>query len=187
MSYIFFQEIIFFINFNFIFMTNYIHSVYCTVAMAKIKHLLQKVHFIWLFFFLFYVCFVFNSKVSSALTLATSGDYEPYEFYKDGKLVGIDIDLAKELGKIMGIKIEIVDTGNFDTIFDDLDAGKYDGVMAGCDKTSERDAKFSVTDSYINGVVMYLQKGSDYIDPLNLAISELKNNGVIDKIANKYK
>ena len=168
-------------------MTNYIHFFYFNNATAKIKHFLKKVYFILLFLFLFYVGTIFNSKVSNALTLATSGDYEPYEFYKDGKLVGIDIDLAKELGKIIGIKIDIVDTGSFDTIFDDLDAGKYDGVIAGCDKTSERDAKFSVTDSYINGVVMYLQKGSDYVEPLNFAISELKSNGVIDQIASKYK
>ena len=50
-------------------------------------------------------------KDKGTLTVALSPDYAPFEFQmlKDGKneIVGSDVDLAKEIGKALGVKVNI--------------------------------------------------------------------------------
>ena len=52
-------------------------------------------------------------KDSGKIVLGTCADYPPYEFHKqiDGKdeIVGFDIDIAKEIAKDLGVKLEIKD------------------------------------------------------------------------------
>src|SRR6266852_1916024 len=61
---------------------------------------------------------------ASGITVATDPTYAPNEFLdKDGKtIIGMDVDLAKALGQVLGVKITVVKAG-FDAIIPGLASG----------------------------------------------------------------
>ena len=94
------------------------------------------------------------------LKIGTNAEYTPMEYKnKDNKLVGFDIDfgnaLAKELStKDKKIKASWKDT-SFDGIFNGLNSGQYDCIIAGVSNTSKRQKSFAMSDSYLgNGIVI---------------------------------
>jgi polar amino acid transport system substrate-binding protein len=81
------------------------------------------------------------AKVKSKGTLVVGSDatYAPMEFVApDGKTItGVDVDLAKELGDVMGIKLNVVNA-TFDGIIPGLASGKYGLGMSSFTDTKER-------------------------------------------------
>jgi polar amino acid transport system substrate-binding protein len=78
---------------------------------------------------------------SKVLTLVTSPDYPPYEFYDtsggERKIVGFDIDIANYIVKELGYELKIQES-NFDGLVPALQAKRADFVMAGMTPTEER-------------------------------------------------
>lgn len=87
-----------------------------------------------------------NNKV---LRFATNATFEPFEYYKDGKIVGIDVDVAHAIGDVLGFDVEIVDM-EFDAIITSVQTGKADAGIAGITVTPERKKNISFTDAYTN-------------------------------------
>ena len=81
------------------------------------------------------------AKVKSKGTLVVGSDatYAPMEFVApDGKTIkGVDVDLAKELGDVMGIKLNVVNA-TFDGIIPGLASGKFGLGMSSFTDTKER-------------------------------------------------
>jgi polar amino acid transport system substrate-binding protein len=79
-------------------------------------------------------------KSKGTLTIASDGAYPPNEFIgADGKTVeGMDPDLAKALGDVLGLQIKVVVT-TFDGIIPGLAAGRYDLGMSSFTDTKERE------------------------------------------------
>lgn len=73
------------------------------------------------------------------LTVASDATYAPMEFVaKNGKtVVGVDADLAKALGSVLGLKLKVVNA-TFDTIIPGLQSGKYDIGMSSFTDTKAR-------------------------------------------------
>ena len=78
-------------------------------------------------------------RSKGTLTVASDATYAPMEFIaKDGKtVVGVDADLAKALGTVMGLKLK-VENASFDGIIPGLKAGKYDIGMSSFTDTKAR-------------------------------------------------
>ncbi len=78
-------------------------------------------------------------RSKGTLTVASDATYAPMEFIaKDGKtVVGVDADLAKALGTVMGLKLS-VQNASFDGIIPGLKAGKYDIGMSSFTDTKAR-------------------------------------------------
>jgi polar amino acid transport system substrate-binding protein len=91
------------------------------------------------------------------LRVATEGAYAPFSFCgtpqapvpctSPNELKGFDIDVAKEVCKIMEYRCEFV-THAFDTIFDDLAAGNYEAVFSAAGYTADRATKGRYTITY---------------------------------------
>ena len=86
------------------------------------------------------------------LTVATSPDYAPFEFYaldKDGKptLAGFDMDLAQYIADYLGLTLEIVPM-DFDGTILELGNKKCDLGMAGYSADPERLIYMDFTDVY---------------------------------------
>lgn len=82
----------------------------------------------------------------SKIRIATEGAYAPWNYTSpDGKLVGYEIDLAKELCNRMKAECEIV-AQDWDGMLPALNAGKFDAIIASMGVTPERQkvAAFSV-------------------------------------------
>ncbi len=78
-------------------------------------------------------------RSKGTLTVASDATYAPMELIaKDGKtVVGVDADLAKALGTVMGLKFN-VQNASFDGIIPGLKAGKYDIGMSSFTDTKAR-------------------------------------------------
>jgi polar amino acid transport system substrate-binding protein len=73
------------------------------------------------------------------LTVAADATYAPMEFVaSNGKtVVGVDADLAKAIGDVLGLKLNVVNA-TFDTIIPGLQSGKYDLGMSSFTDTKAR-------------------------------------------------
>ena len=82
-----------------------------------------------------------SSVGKETLTMITSPDYPPYEFYEtkggERKIVGFDIDIANYLQKELGFKLNITQS-DFNGLIPALQANRADFVMAGMTPTPER-------------------------------------------------
>lgn len=89
------------------------------------------------------------------LTMATSPDFAPYEFYaigEDGKptLAGFDIALAKYIADFIGLELDIVPM-DFNGTLMELAAKKADIGMAGYSPDPDREDAMSFSNIYYTG------------------------------------
>lgn len=89
------------------------------------------------------------------LTVATSPDFAPYEFYaigEDGspKLAGFDMALAQYIADYLGLELEVV-TVDFDGVLTELQTKSVDLGMAGLSPDPKREAIMDFSDIYYTG------------------------------------
>lgn len=89
------------------------------------------------------------------LTIATSPDFAPYEFYaidEDGtpSLAGFDMALAQYIADYMGLELEVV-TVDFDGVLTELQTKSVDLGMAGLSPDPVREAAMDFSDIYYEG------------------------------------
>lgn len=91
-------------------------------------------------------------KSKGTITVAADASYPPNEFVgPDGKtVVGMDADLMKALGAVMGLKVNIVNQ-TFDSIIPGLASGKYDVGASSFTDTKEREKTVDFVDYFIAG------------------------------------
>lgn len=89
------------------------------------------------------------------LIMVTEAGFAPYEYYKDGEIVGVDIDIAEEIAKEMGKKLIVKDVA-FDSIINEVKSGKADFGAAGISYDEERakNVDFSINYSVSRQVVI---------------------------------
>ena len=96
-------------------------------------------------------------KQKGVMTVAMSGEYPPFSQPSlKGGLEGFDVDVANELGKRLGVKVNVVKT-EFPSIIAGIQAGIFDLAVASQSKTPER-AKavdFTAEPYYYDGVQLF--------------------------------
>jgi octopine/nopaline transport system substrate-binding protein len=91
----------------------------------------------------------------SQVRIASTGDFAPWNSTDDsGQLAGFEIDLGKNLCTRMGVDCQFVLTP-WDGVFDKLEAGEYDAIMASVSRTDERETRFEFSDAYACGGVKF--------------------------------
>lgn len=101
------------------------------------------------------VAVVIETVTPGVLTVATSPDFAPYEFYaldESGTptLAGFDMDLAQYIADYLGLELEVIPM-DFDGTIMELAAGKVDLGMAGYSPDPDRADKMDFSDIYITG------------------------------------
>lgn len=121
---------------------------------------MKKFKSLKLFFFLFILIFGY-SLASQKLYVGTEAEFEPFEYMQDGKVVGFDIDLIREISKLINKDIQI-DTMKFDGLLPALQAKKIDVIIAGMTVTDERKKFVNFSDTYyISEQMIVLNKESN--------------------------
>jgi polar amino acid transport system substrate-binding protein len=102
------------------------------------------------------------------LTTCTHLPYKPFQFERDGKIVGFDVDLVDLVAKELGVRQEIVDTP-FEGIQsgEDLNARKCDIAAAAMTITPERAEKIAFSDPYFDANQALLVKKDSGIETLD--------------------
>jgi polar amino acid transport system substrate-binding protein len=97
-------------------------------------------------------------KSKGSLTVAADATYAPNEFIgSDGHtVVGMDADLAKALGQVMGLKVNLVNA-TFDTIIPGIASGKYDLGMSSFTDTKARQQTVNFVTYFVAGTSFYVK------------------------------
>ena len=107
-----------------------------------------------------------DTQEPAVLHMATEGTFPPYEYYDNGQLVGIDIEVAGAIAEKLGMKLETTDIA-FDSIIPGVQAGKYDIGMAGVTVNEDRLQQVNFSDSYATGVQVVIVKEGGKVQSLD--------------------
>lgn len=96
-----------------------------------------------------------ETVTDGVLTVATSPDFAPYEFYAIGEdgtpqLAGFDIALAQYIADYMGLELEIIPV-DFDGVISELQTKSVDLGMAGLSPDPDRESVMDFSDIYYTG------------------------------------
>ena len=96
-----------------------------------------------------------TTVTEGSLTVATSPDFAPYEFYAidengEPKLAGFDMDLAQYIADYLGLELEVIPM-DFDGTIMELQSGNVDLGMAGYSPDPDRADSMDFSDVYITG------------------------------------
>jgi octopine/nopaline transport system substrate-binding protein len=106
------------------------------------------------------------------IKIGTEGAYPPWNYFDEsGKLVGFEIELAKDLCGRMNIECEIV-TQKWRGIIKALNQGRYDAIMAAMSITEPRKEKVTFSRSYADTPNIFVVRKDN---PLANFQSELKH------------
>ena len=105
--------------------------------------------------------FGFSACGKEKLIVYTEAGFAPFEYVSKGKIVGVDVDIMKEVGKKLGKKVVFEDV-SFDTIVDIVAEGKLCNVgAAGISITEERAAKVDFSTEYYTAKLYVIYKVSE--------------------------
>ena len=97
-------------------------------------------------------------RSNGTLVMATNAAFEPYEYYKDQKIVGIDADMAQAVCDILGMELKIEDM-EFDAIINAVTSGKADVGVAGMTVTEDRLQSVDFSDPYTTATQVIVVRG----------------------------
>jgi polar amino acid transport system substrate-binding protein len=102
-----------------------------------------------------------------ALTIGTDASYAPNEFIdKDGKtVIGMDADLAKAMGDVMGLKVTL-QNAPFGTLVEGVKSGKFDMGVSSFTINAEREAQVDMV-SYYSAGTSWAAPSDATLDPEN--------------------
>lgn len=100
------------------------------------------------------------------LTMGTSPDYPPYEFYDisggQEEIVGFDIDIANRIAEELGFELQVMGM-DFSGLIPALQANRVDFVMAGMTPTEERLQNVDFSDVYFTAQNTIVSKADSEI------------------------
>ena len=97
-------------------------------------------------------------RSNGTLVMATNAAFEPYEYYENQEIVGIDADMAQAVCDILGMELKIEDM-EFDSIINAVTSGKADIGVAGMTITEDRLQNVDFSDPYTTATQVIVVRG----------------------------
>ena len=88
-----------------------------------------------------------NDNQNGTLTMLCDPYFNNRVYSDDGNIVGLDVDIAREICNCLGYDLEIV-TADFDELFVKLDEGEGDFIISACEVNKEREEFYLLSDTY---------------------------------------
>jgi Na+/H+-dicarboxylate symporter/ABC-type amino acid transport substrate-binding protein len=83
----------------------------------------------------------------------------PYVFAdREGKLVGLDVEMAQVLGRDLGVKVEFIELEDLTALSPLLSSGRIDLAMSGIAVTPERAGEMLFSDPYLDETLAFVVK-----------------------------
>ncbi len=137
--------------------------------------------------------FVIGNVYADKIKIGTEGAYPPWNS-KDaaGNLIGFEVELAKELCKIMKHNCTIVEQ-DWDGMIPALVSRKFDAIMAGMSITAERKKTINFSQGYADEVAsLAVMKGSKNVglktlSAINLTDINAEEQATLDTLTKSFK
>jgi polar amino acid transport system substrate-binding protein len=101
------------------------------------------------------------------IIIGTDATYPPNEFTEGGDIVGMDIDLGKAIGQVLGLEVEFVNAP-FDSIIPGVQADRFELAMSSFTANAERQKVVDFATYFNAGTQWATRAGNpDGIDPDN--------------------
>ena len=122
-------------------------------------------------YILLFVCGLFiltgcGKRNSNELIMVTEAGFAPYEYYENSEVVGVDVDIAREIAKEMGKTLVIKDIA-FDSIINEVKTGKADFGAAGISYSEERAKNVDFSINYAVSKQVVIVKNDSSITDIN--------------------
>lgn len=114
-----------------------------------------------------------NLFSAAPLIVGTNAEFPPYTYIEKGKIVGFDIDIAKEVAERLGREMQLKDMP-FDALIPAVSLGQVDFVAAGMSATEERAKRVLFTKTYLSGDPFVI-----FTTKQKLNLDELKGKTVV--------
>ena len=102
-----------------------------------------------------------SGKKKDTLVMATEAGFRPYEYYEGEEVVGVDVDIAREIAAEMGAEL-VIENMEFSSIIPAVKSGKADFGAAGISISEERATQVDFTIEYATSKQVILTvEGSD--------------------------
>ena len=88
-----------------------------------------------------------GSSSEGHVHIVTHANWNPFEYLKDGKIRGFDIDLIEEASKRAGLTPDITDAG-WEAIFEQIRTGQADAAVSGITITDDRKKTYLFSKPY---------------------------------------
>lgn len=131
---------------------------------------MRRVSFVLLTLILVFAGFV-SVGAAQVLRVGSDVDYPPFEYVEErtGEYIGFDMAIIREVGKRMGMEVQIQNTA-WDGIIPGLVAGHYDVIISAMTITDERAQAVDFSDPYFaTGQVIVVRADDDSVqEPADL-------------------
>lgn len=117
---------------------------------------------------------------NGTLTIATNAEFPPYEYYENGEIVGIDMDIMRAVCDELGLELKIEDMA-FDSIISAVSTGKVDVGAAGFTVTEERKKNINFSDTYTTSKQVIIVKDDSAVAAGSTFRERLYDNFVKDQ------
>ncbi|HST71107.1 ABC transporter substrate-binding protein [Kocuria sp. U4B] len=115
-----------------------------------------------------------------SLTVCSESNYPPFEMEQGGEMVGLDMDLGREIAADLGVEMKNTTLG-FESIESGvaLDTGQCDVAISALSITEERRTVMDFSDPYYDNEVGLVTDGEDGVDSIETAREEQVPVGVM--------
>jgi len=111
-------------------------------------------------------------KNENEFVVATEAGFAPYEYYENGEIVGVDIDIAKEIARELGKELVVKDVA-FDSIINEVKTGKSDIGAAGISYSDERAKEVDFSIDYVISRQIGVVRSDDIADIKDLSSKKI--------------
>ena len=114
-----------------------------------------------------------NEEKQPTLYVYTNAGFPPYEYLNEkGEVAGVDVDLMKEIGSILGYKVVIKDI-EFNSILNEVAKNEYAVGAAGMTQKPDRDAVALASKVYSNSVQYVIADKNAFAEGEKVSLEEL--------------
>ncbi|MGN0537044.1 MAG: ABC transporter substrate-binding protein/permease [Acutalibacteraceae bacterium] len=117
-------------------------------------------------------------RSNGKIVVATNAQFKPYEYYENGSITGMDMDIMQAICDELGMDMQIEDM-EFDSIIVAVQSGKADVGAAGMTVTEDRKKNVDFSDTYTTAQQVILVRnteqaggGMSFIDKLKQSFLE---------------
>lgn len=118
-------------------------------------------------------------RPNGTLTVATNASFRPYEYYENGVMTGLDIDMMQAVCDKLGMSLRMEDM-EFESIISAVQSGKADVGAAGMTVTPDRLQNIDFTDSYTHSRQVIIVKDPN-VKAQSLSLTEKFRQNFLDE------